>query len=103
MAEITSQKKKKRTLNLPGFTIVFCALSLVCYLISCLFLRSYNNSLSKKVQEFESKTAVLLRENDALRVDIQTLSTRDRVVGIAEDAGLSLDQTNIVTITETEN
>lgn len=102
MAEITT-RKKKRSLNLPRFTIVFCTFAACAYLISCLFLRSYNNSLSLAMQEFESKTAVLTRENDALRVDIQTLSTRDRVVGIAEDAGLALNQTNIVTITETEN
>jgi cell division protein FtsL len=34
-----------------------------------------------------------------VKVEIQTLSTRDRVETIASDNGLSLNQSNIITVT----
>ena len=55
-----------------------------------------------KKQQLESQIAALEVENDAIKVTIQNLSTRDRVVSIANDAGLTMNQSNIVTITEGE-
>ncbi|MFI3284536.1 MAG: hypothetical protein R3Y57_05585 [Erysipelotrichaceae bacterium] len=37
-------------------------------------------------------------ENKALSVEIQTLSTKDRVMDIATEAGLTLNSDNIITI-----
>ena len=68
-------------------------------LASALFLRSYNNSLSTQKQAIDSQIATLQTSNDAVKVEIQTLSTRDRVETIASDNGLSLNQNNIITVT----
>ena len=76
------QNKKYRKLNLVGFTIMFALFSASFYLATTLFLRTKNNTLSAQKQNIE----------------IQTLSTRERVDNIANENGLSLNQDNIVTI-----
>ena len=82
--------------------MLFFSVSLVMYLCSSLFLRSINNSLSTQKQQIETQIAALKVENDAVKVAIQGLSNRERVVSIATDAGLSMNQSNIVTITKGE-
>ena len=94
--------KKKRSMRLQVFTLLFFSVSLVMYLCSSLFLRSINNSLSTQKQQIETQIAALKVENDAVKVAIQGLSNRERVVSIATDAGLSMNQSNIVTITKGE-
>ncbi len=100
MAKIV--KTKKRRMRFQSFTIVFLFVSGFLYLLSSLFLRSYNNSLSLKKQTILSEIAALEIENEAIEVVIQSLSTRDRVETIANDNGLTLDQNNIITITNGE-
>ena len=101
MAKIV-KVKKKRSMRLQVFTLLFFSVSLVMYLFSSLFLRSINNSLSTQKQQIETQIAALKVENDAVKVAIQGLSNRERVVSIATDAGLSMNQSNIVTITKGE-
>ncbi|MCI7221398.1 MAG: hypothetical protein PUF67_06865 [Firmicutes bacterium] len=101
MAKIV-KVKKKRSMRLQVFTLLFFSVSLVMYLCSSLFLRSINNSLSTQKQQIETQIAALKVENDAVKVAIQGLSNRERVVSIATDAGLSMNQSNIVTITKGE-
>ena len=101
MAKIV-KVKKKRSMRLQVFTLLFFSVSLVMYLCSSLFLRSINNSLSTQKQQIETLIAALKVENDAVKVAIQGLSNRERVVSIATDAGLSMNQSNIVTITKGE-
>ena len=101
MAKIV-KVKKKRSMRLQVFTLLFFSVSLVMYLCSSLFLRSINNSLSTQKQQIETQIAALKVENDAVKVAIQGLSNRERVVSIATDAGLSINQSNIVTITKGE-
>ncbi|HCY07210.1 MAG TPA: hypothetical protein DHS57_08220 [Erysipelotrichaceae bacterium] len=100
MAKIV--KRKKRRVRFQSFTLVFFIFSGFLYLLSSLFLRSYNNSLSLKKQTILSEIAALELENEAIEVVIQNLSTRDRVETIANDNGLTLNQNNIITITSGE-
>lgn len=91
--------RQRRKIKFKNFTAVFVFISFMLYLTSCLFLRSYNNSLSLKLQSTKSKISALQVENDSIEVAIQTLSNRDRVVSIANENGLQLNQSNIITIT----
>ncbi|MDI9519057.1 MAG: hypothetical protein WBH68_03325 [Erysipelotrichaceae bacterium] len=100
MAKIV--KRKKRRVRFQSLTLVFFIFSGFLYLLSSLFLRSYNNSLSLKKQTILSEIAALELENEAIEVVIQNLSTRDRVETIANDNGLTLNQNNIITITSGE-
>ncbi|MCH4207958.1 MAG: hypothetical protein LKF50_06640 [Solobacterium sp.] len=103
MAKIVKKTKKRKKIRLINFAVSFFLFSAVSYLSSALFLRTYNNSLSTQKQSIDSKIADLETQNDAVKVEIQTLSTRDRVDTIASDNGLSLDQNNIITITTTDS
>ena len=64
MAKIV-KVKKKRSMRLQVFTLLFFSVSLVMYLCSSLFLRSINNSLSTQKQQIETQIAALKVENDA--------------------------------------
>ncbi|MCI6271561.1 MAG: hypothetical protein MR601_01295 [Erysipelotrichaceae bacterium] len=101
MAKLVKTKKKK-TLKFQNFSFFFTFVSGFMYLISSLFLRSYNNSLSLKKQSIISQINTIEVENEAINIAIQNLSTRDRVVAIANENGLNLDQNNIITITNGE-
>ena len=98
MAKIVTVKKKKRRINLFRLSIGLFFISAAAALFSSLFLRSYNNSLSTQKQSIDSQIATIQTQNDAVKVEIQTLSTRERVDNIANENGLSLNQDNIVTI-----
>ena len=102
MAKNTGKRNKNRkNVKLMGFTTVFFIFSCICYLASALFLRSYNNSLSTQKQTIDAKIAEIQLANAAAKVEIQTLSTRERVDNIAAENGLSLHQDSIITITTT--
>ena len=94
------KKRKKKRLKLGTFTGVFFLISALLYLMSTLFLRSYNNSLSSQKQEIEAKITELQIANDAVAVEVNTLNNRERVNSIAMDKGLRLEQNNIITITK---
>ncbi|MFV0479520.1 MAG: hypothetical protein ACK5LZ_02990 [Anaerorhabdus sp.] len=96
MAKIV--KTKKRKFNLKGVTGAVFLVAVSLSLASSLFLRSYNNSLSVQTQQLESQIATLEAENEGYRVEIQTLSSRDRVTNIAADNGLEMNQDSITTV-----
>lgn len=96
------KKKKKKKLRLPVFTAVLFFVSVMSYLASVLFLRTYNNSLSSERQKILVQINELQVQNDAVAVEVNTLNNRERVNSIAADNGLSLEQNNIITITKTD-
>lgn len=94
--------KKRKKLRIERLAILMLTLSAVLALASSLFLRSYNNALTMKVQRAENQIAALKIENDAYRVAIQDLSNKERVLSIAEMEGLAMNQGNVVTISQGE-
>ncbi len=95
-------KKRKKRFRLMSVSFIMFLIASILYLGSSLFLRSYNNSLSTKQQEIAAQISTLQVQNDAVAVEVNTLNNRDRVNTIASDSGLSLDESNIVTITKTD-
>ncbi len=94
-------KTRKKTMAFPLIykgVFLFTAFAIVVWLFSTLFLRSYNINLSMQQQQIASKISALQVENDAIRVEIQSLNSRERVTNIASDAGLEVNQNNIVTV-----
>lgn len=90
--------KKKKRLRMDRVAMLVLGLSLLVALSSSLFLRSYNNALTMKVQAAQDEIAAYKTENDAYRVAIQDLSNKERVLSIAEMEGLAMNQANVVTI-----
>ncbi len=98
MAKIVNKNKKRRRFNIKNFAILFFVFAAGCSLVSSLFLRSYNNSLSVRIQSIGGQISVIETENASHKVEIQTLSSRDRVRTIAEEGGLEMNQDNITTV-----
>ena len=94
-------RKTKRRINLLKLSSALFLFSGILYLFSAIFLRSYNNSLSTRTQSISSDIVTMQAQNDALQVDIETLSSSDRVEGIAASNGMSRNQDSIITITDT--
>lgn len=90
--------KKKKKLRLEGFAAALFFIAALFSVSSSLFLRTYNNSLSAQKQSIGRQISALQTENDALKVQVQSLSTRDRVTDIAQQDGMAQNQNNIVTI-----
>lgn len=94
-----AKKNKVKKFKLVQFTKVLFVTSVLLYLVSALFLRTINNSLSTKVQELQTEIAKIEQENDFLEIEIAQLSRRDRVDNIADENGLRMEEDNIITIT----
>lgn len=96
-----AKRKKSKKVKVPTFYKVGMTIfgfSMVFWLASSLFVRSFNINLSMEQQQIQSKISTLQVENDALRVEIQTLENRDRITNIAEDEDMMTRPNNIVTI-----
>lgn len=90
--------KKKKVLRVDRLIMLLFVVSLFAAMASSLFLRSYNNALTMRVQSTEDEIATLKAENDAYKVAIQDLSNKERVLSIAEMEGMAMNQGNVVTI-----
>lgn len=102
MAKIVKKKKKRKLkkINLGTFTMVFALFSACAYLASSLFLRTYNNNLSTQAQSIQAEITTLETQNNAMAVENSTLATRDRVDEIVAGSGMSVNQGNVITISD---
>ena len=98
MAKVVRKNKPKK-FKLVRFSYILFGFSVLLYLVSALFLRTINNSLSSEVQELQNKIAQIEQENEFKEIEIAQLSRRDRVDNIADENGLRMDEDNIITIT----
>lgn len=92
------QKRRSHSIHLLHLAIVVFGCSAFLFLCSSLFLRTYNNSLSARVQEIKQEIATIETQNDSLEVEISKLVSVDRIDEIAANGGLSRNQNNIVRI-----
>ena len=79
---------------------IIAIMSSALYITSSLLLQSYNNDLSMQIQSIKNDITTIQETNDALKINIQSLSSNNRVQEIANDAGLSLNQNNIISISK---
>ncbi|MBQ2689708.1 MAG: hypothetical protein IJG05_06490 [Solobacterium sp.] len=93
------KKRKKYRLTLSFVATWLFFVSSLMFFGTKLFLHTINNSLSSRIQTIEAQTTEMTVQNDAVRIEIQTLSTRERVDGFAKDNGMSINQDSIITIT----
>lgn len=96
------KKRKKQKLNLSNLSRFVFVLGIVFYLLSAIFLRTYNVHLAVQKQDLEQQVISLNRDNANLVADIQELSSKERVMSIALENGMSVNQNNIVLITSGE-
>lgn len=101
MAKKITRIKHKR-LKLQGVFGLAFTLAIFSYIASSIFLRAYNVQLTVQIQSVRNEIVLLEQSNEVLSVEIQSLSSKERVMAIALDAGLSVNQENIVMINKGE-
>lgn len=94
--------RKHRRLKLQGFATMVFGLTLFLYFLSAIFLRAYNVHLSVQKQKLQSRIAEVTLDNAVLATEIQELSSKERVMAIAAENGLTNIQSNITLITKGE-
>ena len=77
------------------------ALSAIMYLLSSVFLRSYNSELNVKKQNYLEQIAALSKDNESAQMEVNQLSTYDRISAIASADGMSVTS-NIITVDANE-
>ena len=96
---MAARKRRIRKLRISALSGLLCAACFAFYLFSSLIVRTYNVSLSKKIQNNNLQISALQSENETIALEIQQLSAYDRVISIASEDNLAMYQDNIVTIT----
>ena len=77
------------------------SLSAIMYLLSSVFLRSYNSELNVKKQNYLEQIAALSKDNESAQMEVNQLSTYDRISAIASADGMSVTS-NIITVDANE-
>ena len=91
-------KTKKQNLRLKKFANLMLVFAFFMYVFSAIFLRTYNVQLSVNIQNITRQIASIEQENAVISTSIQELSSKDRVMSIALEDGISSNQSNIVIV-----
>ncbi len=91
-------KKIKRRHRFRQWAFSFALFAMALWLISSIFLRSYQVSIAVETQNTQRKIQSLMKQNESLQIDIQRLSSYDRIVSLAKSDGFKLIQQNVITI-----
>ena len=97
MATLKKVKRIKR-INYYNVSLGVLLISISLFVMSNLFLRSHQTSLSLKTQNTMAMVNQLIAENEALEVEIAQLSNYDRIVALAKEEGLTLVQGNVISV-----
>ena len=89
-------QKTRKKLKLEAVGVLFFSLVLITYLFTSIVLRSINVSMSVTLQNNSQTLAALEGQNKTLSKEIQRLSDYERVASIAKEAGLTLNNNNVV-------
>ncbi len=90
--------KKRKTNKLLKFSTTLLILSLVAMVLSSIFVRGAAVAVQVEIQKTQAKLRNLRIENEALAVEIEELTTYQRVITIANEAGLDRNLENHVAI-----
>ncbi|MBQ1512277.1 MAG: hypothetical protein IIV88_02990 [Erysipelotrichaceae bacterium] len=91
-------KTQKRRIHFEGFAFIMFATAVILTIFSNLFLRSSNASLMIQIQDMNRQCDILRTDNQRLTIEIQSLQNRDRIFTIAENAGLTQINDNIISV-----
>lgn len=81
--------KRKRKIRWSGLVGTIFTLAVLFAFVSQVIVRTTNQSIANEVEEVKREIATLKSENDVLKSDVKDLRNRNRIVTIAEAAGLT--------------
>lgn len=89
-------RKTRKKLKLEALGALIFTLTLFVYIFTSIVLRSINVSMSVSYQNKTTEVAAMEGQNKVLSKEIQRLSDYDRVAAIAKEAGLTLNNENVI-------
>lgn len=90
--------KKKKRIRLESIVAMIFAFSCISFLFSVTVLRSHNVLLTRQSNEIERTNDKLANDVANLEVEVKQLDNRDRILEIAKEHGLSVNQDSIVSV-----
>lgn len=99
MTKIIKRTRKIRLFRLSFTLFLFFGL---LYLGSATLLKSYNVTLSADQQRLENEIQLLSEKKETLQLQVNELGSRQRIMAIAAEEGLTKNQDNIVSVVEVD-
>lgn len=95
--------KRKRHIRWDNMIIAFFVLSFMLYLTSMTVVKAQNVVLAKQENQIVRKNDTLANDVKNLELEVKQLDNRERVLAIVQEAGLSVNQENIVSVADSSD
>lgn len=73
-------------------------LSVFLFMFTSIATKASNSMLVREIQDTQRSIKVVRDETEAITAELEALTNYNRVVGIANDAGLDLHQNSTITV-----
>ncbi len=90
--------RRKRSLKLSGLLGLMAFLSVFLFMFTSIATKASNSMLVREIQDTQRSIKVVRDETEAITAELEALTNYNRVVGIANDAGLDLHQNSTITV-----
>lgn len=94
--------RRRRKLDWVKTSIAIWVVTGVMYLGTSVGLRTYNSYLNVQKQDYERQIAALQKDNEVAQMEVNQLSTYDRIMEIAAKDGMQTYNGNVITVTANE-
>ena len=94
---MTVQIRKVKRKRING-ALVLLFFSFISFFITKTFLESYNVSLNIKYQKNQERIIELTKQSEALAIEVQELSTYDRIMAMVTTADMEFNVNNVINV-----
>lgn len=102
MAKKIVHIRRRRSLKISGVLGVLTFITVLVFMFTSIVTKSSNSDLARELQDTQNNIKIVRDETEAITASIQALRNYNRVVGIANEAGLDLHHESIITVTPGE-
>ena len=90
--------KKRKKLKLNNFASLLFTISVLTYICTMVFVKSYNATLQNQLTDLQVKNKVQQEKNQTLKLEVEKMTNRANLVAIVNEEGLSYIEQNVVAI-----
>lgn len=94
--------RRRRKINWEGLSLFIFVVTAVLNLCSSVGLRTYNSYLNVQKQDYERQIAAMTKNNEVAQMEVNELSTYDRIMEIAAEDGMKSYNGNVITVKTNE-
>ena len=95
--------KKRKKIRWESVIVTFFLFSFVTYLASVTVLKAQNVVLAKQENQIERTNDKLTNDVANLELEVKQLDNRERVLTIAQEHGLKVNQQSIVSVADSSD